>query len=437
MAADTALINAAFKSSLTAAKANVPDLKPLYKSTLDQTKQGLGMISKAIGEYKAGKEKDKADKNKGIERLQGLAGKVYKSIYEMKETLPEKVVTAVENEVMRLQEEYQKVIELGGDDAQEGSRALARIEAQYEKIKNEALNLRESLMLTTGAGRDNAWNFDEISPDVIDPLATIFDFENIDDNDNVSVNFVNGKITFTTAKYTKTMELDEYNNPYDVMKGKPISFNADQIREMLPSQSREFETFAIKNLTTNEEFGKTDAINGAYNWDENRANDERNSYICQIKTKGDFQSAKSEIGVEGIQGLEDALISNIDVQLSALNNTFVDVNGERLEGQQLFDMLNANADGDSKEVLDKSDVEKGLSGENKEAYQQVLDKLIKALTNIHDDAFNLDTSTALLADYHVLFAKQHYDNGFIKQSKANKRNQGIIPGEDGKIKIDF
>ena len=244
MAANTALINAAFRERGTAARADVPNLKPLYRSNVDQTRQALGIVSGAINEYKADMEKKEADKNKGIEKLQGMAGKVYKSIYEMEETLPDKVVTAVENEIMNLQEEYERIIELGGNDAQEGSRALSRIEAQYDKIKNEATNLRQNFMLTTGAGKDNAWNMDEVHDSNVDPLMSIFDFENIDDNDNVSIKFVNGKITFTTQNYsTRRIETGEISEEVDeagnligkkLMRqesyGKPISFNSDQIR---------------------------------------------------------------------------------------------------------------------------------------------------------------------------------------------------------------
>ena len=434
MAANTALMNLSLQLAKARAGADVPNLKPLYRSNVDQTRQALGIVSGAINEYKADMDKKEADKNKGIEKLQGMAGKVYKSIYEMEETLPDKVVTAVENEIMNLQEEYERIIELGGNDAQEGSRALSKIEAQFSRIKNEALNLRSNLMLTTGTGKDNAWNMDEVHDSNVDPLMSIFDFENIDDNDNVSIKFVNGKITFTTQNYsTRRIETGEISEEVDeagnligkkLMRqesyGKPISFNSDQIREMLPEQSREFETYTLETLSSQEDFGKEDAADGNYNWNKDRENDVRNRYIGQIKTKKNFQSAKSEVAEENIKGLKASLISNVAVPMIALNHAFVNVNGEQLQGQELFDLLNVNKDGDK--VLDQSDLDEGLKGKDKETFKKVLDQLLDALTNIHNDAFNLDVSAGLLADYHTDYARQHYDRGF-------KPKGGIIPGE--------
>ena len=95
-----------------------------------------------------------------------------------------------------------------------------------------------------------------------------------------------------------------------------------------------------------------------------------------------------------------------------------------MQGQELIDILNTDktVDEEGNQVLDTSDG-KGLKGEKKEYFKKVFDQLLNALTDIHDDAFNLDVSTGLLADYHIRFAKQHYDKGFKSVKGA------IIPGE--------
>ena len=420
MAVNTALIQASFSERATAAKADVPDRKSLYTSTVDQTKQALGIVSGALDEYAAEKEQEKVDKKKRLEPLRKLAGNVYKSVYEMDEPLPDKVVTAIENEIMDVKEEYGEIIRLGGDDAQEGSRALARVMAKFKRITNEAVNLRTNFGLTSQDS--HLWNIDEIHPDNIDPLMSIYDFGSIDENEGVSVSFDdNGKITFTTSKYTKIgMELDEYNNPYDVMGGDPISFNSDQMREMLPHQSEEFSNYSTENLNTFTKVGETDGVDNNYNYNQDKRNDVRNGYIGQIKTKEDFQSAKSGTVEIGIPDLKTSLKERIDIPMLALNSTFVDINGERLQGQELFDFLNANKDGD--EVLDKSDLDQGLKGDNKKAFQKVYDQLLDALTNVHNPAFNLDVSAGLLADQQESYTKQKYDAAF-------KAKGGIIPSE--------
>ena len=52
MGADSTLVNAAFRESATRAGANVPNLKPLYDSTVKQGRQSFGIITGIMDELK-------------------------------------------------------------------------------------------------------------------------------------------------------------------------------------------------------------------------------------------------------------------------------------------------------------------------------------------------------------------------------------------------
>ena len=375
------------------------------------------IIPKSIQEYEELGKINLSNKLNALEPLQDKAANVYTRIYEQDETLPDKVVTAIQDEILNVQDEHKKTIEKGGEDAQDGSRALSRITAWFKRITNEAVNLRKNIGLVTQDS--NNWNVSEIHKDNINPLMSVLDFDNIDENDGVEVKFVNNKLTFTTQDYnTGTIEGEEFRY------GDPISFNGDDLKKMLPHKTQEFANYGLENLTTYGELGETDGVDNNYNWNENTENDVFNGYKGQIKTKEDFQSAKTEITEAGIPGFKDVLIRRVDVGLFALNNVFVDIGGKRLQGQELFNFLNTDTtlNDDGMQTLNESDLIAGLEGENKKAFQKVFDQLLDALTNVHNPAFNLDVSAGLLADHHTSYTKQKYDAGF-------KGKGGEIPGQ--------
>ena len=98
MAADSGLINLQRQLSLQEAKANVPSLTPLYTSTTSMAKKGLDMVSGAIAELKQEQGVLEAGKKRQTEALQTDANGVFKSIYELKETLPNKIVMAIKKD---------------------------------------------------------------------------------------------------------------------------------------------------------------------------------------------------------------------------------------------------------------------------------------------------------------------------------------------------
>jgi hypothetical protein len=454
MAGDPTLIKAAFQEATSRTRVNVPNLKPLYDSTSNIARQGLNMVVGAIDELK--KEQDILDKGKKrqTEALQKDADGVFKAIYTLKETLPEKIVMAIKNEVKSLQEDFELVNTYGEGDTAENNDARIRITAQLERIKNEATNVRKNLMLMTqDAGN---WDVDHINENDIDPLKSILQGElrDMDQNDNISVKFVKGKLTFFTENYSTGVRRVPLTDPAsqfiyadsdnlmeeEYQYGDIRSFNTDEMLKMIPRKSDGYITGTIEQLNTSRILGENDAVQGTYNYDDQMAMDQANGYTSRVKTKEEFWNAAREqrsIREDGrggivIPALKKSLMERVDIPLHVMNNIFIDENGDTIEiGEKLFGMLNLVDD----EVLDEKDYEKhkSLSGRDKETFKAAYKELIDVYTNIRNPAFNLDNSLVLLGQHHEAYSKQHYDESFEKKGgkipgKVYESEQQAIPG---------
>ena len=83
MGADRALIDAAFKLGASQAAANVPNLKPLYESTMSITKGAAETLSGIIEGFKEDAKKERAAKEKQLKPFKVIAEKAYQSLFEV------------------------------------------------------------------------------------------------------------------------------------------------------------------------------------------------------------------------------------------------------------------------------------------------------------------------------------------------------------------
>lgn len=434
MGANRDLIKLQAQLSEQEARANVPNFKPLYESTANIAKKGFEMVIGVIDELKREQAADEARKLKYLEPLQKDANGVYKAIYEMEETLPDKVVNALEGEVERMQDDFARFVELAGDDERAINKEYAKMSAQFSKMTNEAKNLRGNLQLMTQD--PDTWDVGNIHEDNIDPLRSVFQLvergalEEIDTMDNITISYVDGKLTWNTKNYSKGTRrvrgpedsvLGFVNEEYKY--GDLRSFNSDQMLEMLPRKDPKHMASKLEQLNGMALLGKNDAISGTYNYNDQMAIGETNKHISDIKTKTDFQNASREQKSEDviIPALKESLMERVDIPLHVMNNVFVNEQGETIPvGEELFSILNVVKDGD--QVLDEKDFKKGMSGKNKEAFKTAYAELIDVYTNIYNPAFNLQSSLVLKGQQDEVYSKQHYDTAYEAEG-------GKIPGK--------
>ena len=112
MAADRTLVDAAFKEATSRAGVNVPNLKPLYDSNIENMKSYLGIVTGAINAFKKDEEALKIGKDGQIKGFKNIVRKGYESL-AAGETMPQKVLNALDEKIRGLQAELELILMLG------------------------------------------------------------------------------------------------------------------------------------------------------------------------------------------------------------------------------------------------------------------------------------------------------------------------------------
>jgi hypothetical protein len=446
MAADSTLVNASFKEVTSRIGTNVPNLNPLYESNKLASGKSLEIITGAMNEFKIEEERRKVGKENQLKSFKSIVNNAYKSLYLQKETMPQKVVNALEQTIKELQEEFEVVNTWGEGDTVENERARIRINAQLQKVVNQAINARATF-LKIGQSIDN-WNGDAIKESIIAPQSMMMDLDNMDKNDNVTVGFDdNFKLTFTAKNYNSRRILNPDSTStvkfMTEIYGDPVSFNLEQMEKNVPMVIADVDNGVIEQINTANSTGAKVGSdpNGTYNFDLEK---EKGDFLHIIDNEEDFQS----IATRRVKGLNsysfrDSLIEYIDIDFDILNSMFYDDNGVAVNFGEAFKSL--DLDGDEK--LDKDDENKAkkLSGKELEIYKSNKRLLLDALTHIDHPAFNFERSKSLLGDYYTGLKKQSYDNAFknsrarlpLKEGEAWEGSYKYLPTNFGNRTVEY
>ena len=262
------------------------------------------------------------------------------------------------------------------------------------------------------------WNDELIDENSIAPMQSMLDLKGMDKNDNVSVDYVDGKLTFSTKNY-----YSDANSTW----GDEVSMNSEQMFNALPNKDIKNDERILKDNKTFSLQGTVDGKNGEPNYFDNdyAFGEEKANFEAQIKNEKQFQDIASR-RMEGINApsLTQALRSRIDIPLSVLDNMFYDEGGQRVDLGSVF----AGLDRDISGSINQDDLV-GLKGEDLEAFKNNHEEMISALTNINHPAFDLNTSKDLLGDYYTNLKKQAYDANYKKQEEARNKNNPNNPSD--------
>jgi len=396
-------------------------------------------ITGAMDSIKKKKEQLEIDHEKQLEPFLEIADKANKKLREQKEPLPQKVVDAVQNEIERLQADYQAVNVVGKADTRENKRARTKIMAELARVTNEAINTRASFMTIA----QNAGNFNSsrINSEDINPIKSILDLENMDKNDNLSVGFVDGKLTFNTKNYetgTKQVlgfEEEEDGTPILDDEGMPSidydseieeeyqygesSWTSDQMLAALPTKNLETDAMILEGTNNFTKQGINDGRYGEPNYFRNTDgslnqfafDDEKNTMAGEI-TKEVFQDIQGRrVAKMGAPSFRMALRDRIDIPVAALDNMFMDEGGKRMQFADIYASMDSTGpDGEPDGFITEADLVDYEGGTT--AFEENLDKIIDAITNVENPAFNLETSADMIADYYTNMKMQAYENRY-------------------------
>lgn len=390
MAADNSLITAAFKEATSRAGTNVPNLKPLYEGQAKVSQGYIDLVSNTFKAYKQAEEVKQVGRDAQLNVFKKTLSKHYKNI-ESGATMPQKVINAVDDEVKRLQKEFEAVNTYGKNDNEENERARMRINARLEKIIAEAKNATTTF--ATLQNNSNDWIEGALDENVIAAQGKMMS-EDIDIDPNTNVQFVNGKLTYFT-----TLE----DRPFSA------SYNLEQMASNFPAVDLKKQS-EIQNLSkdyvNSAQQRKRSGESSNYN-----ADNAKQEVSKMIKTNDDFMTlalAKNDLNENTFaQELKNGNISPID--LTVMDAVF-------------SDMFKESLDKDNNDIIDDRDlkklVEQGINKEQQETWTRSYDSMISALTDIRDPNFNLQRSKPLLVDYYNTIMEYRY-NVAIGDSDSN------------------
>ena len=239
MAIDNALIQASLKQSLSKASVNVPDLTPLYKSSVETAATYYQAMDTMFKSYIEQEQKIEVGKQKQLNDFQKTLIKQKEKLVDKGETMSQKVVDALDIEIRRLQEEYIAVNTYGKDDNIENQRARTRLSSELTKVINEAYNARQTFELLYD--QKDSWINGALDADVIAAQNKMMGID-IDNDPDVQVAFVNGKLSFYARNFKKAYETVMNPDPTSIvrfqtkeyMTGEAI-YSIDEMKENFPS----------------------------------------------------------------------------------------------------------------------------------------------------------------------------------------------------------
>ena len=409
MAANSTLVNAAFKLGSARAGAENPNMKPLTDANTDISKGFMDVAQGAMNNYAKVKQVERAGLARQTQVFDSKVNKIIESIYEQEEPMHNGFVELYRGQIELLQEQFEKNNKFGKNDTVENNRERARIMGELSRIKNAAVGFRGKL----GAfveGQRVGGNKGEFNAANMDANNQALDFENYDELIEKGL-----------------IKLDYGKNGVEITSiigDREIVVTLDSLKKDFPLTNLEHHGKVLAGVTQTKGKATADAnsvgATSTYNEQEQII-----SYTRLVDTPENFQNlVSSQVDDVHMQStLKQSLETNLDVSKAILENMFVDGENKGVEFQKALDL---DGDGD----VDEDDLLKGgsLEGKKGEAFKQNVDALIDVITNIDNPAFNIQYSSELLGKHLAAHDKKEYTDTFAKAKAANsKNNKAITP----------
>ena len=453
--ADQGLVQGQLNVAAAKTSGDVQSITPMLEQTAKQSQQFQKAIGDVVKAYGNKKYKEDLYKANQMGDFASKAKQTYKKLYEQDEPLPQKVIDAVDRAVTKLQEDYEKVNATSKDDTKEKERERMRIMGELKRITNQAVNARANLM-TIGTTAGN-FNSDLIDPADIDPMKSVIDIENMDKNEGVTVDFIDGKLTFSTKNYTaRKGTYDEYvdsvmggevtgsglniigEDEWNMGTGELVSFTTDQMLAKLPQKKKENDKMVINIMSDAQGSGKIDNSAGNPNFWRNTdgsinefvVKDKIASFVNPIQTKEDFMDFTRKMDGVSLEGFKIGLRSNMDIPISLLENmSYEDDEGNTIDLGSVFaamDTAGGEDGGDGK--ITAADLV-NLEGKEKTSFEANMDLIIKVLTDARHPAFDLETSKQELGKYYVKHEMDNYEHYYYKGKTRPGEETEDFPAE--------
>jgi len=407
MAADSVLVNAAFKEAATKYGGDVINMKPMYDSNVAGMNKVFNTISGAMGIYSAKKEVGRAGVRKQMAAFQAQANAGVKDMYAQDEPMPDAFINAFRKKITDLQDEFEAVNTYGKGDTAENSMARSRIMGELQRVQNQATNFRAKTNIFLDS-IDNV-NEGEVNAKDIAGSQQALDFSNyprlVREGKISKVEYGENGIEITSRGY--------YSDASGSWGEEVVSLASLKAKFPQTDLEHHAQVFKIRNEYVTQGKAAANKTNPENDYNEEEANE---AFTRQVNTPKKFKNVVSS----RIDGLSESsfkvnLEKNLQIPLSVLENMYYTEDGSRVEIGQVYKDLNLVDDG----VIDEKDI---AAGKGNAAFEQNLDSLIDALTNVDNPAFDIGLSASMLGGYLGEIAKSDYKEMFNKTTKENSKN---------------
>tara|TARA_R100000234_G_scaffold17799_1_gene9849 strand:- start:1143 stop:2714 length:1572 start_codon:yes stop_codon:yes gene_type:complete len=421
MGADQTLVQAAMKESLSAADISTPDLTNLYKSTIDISRAYSKIASTMFDRYAKRNEAIELGRNNQMATFQKTLEKSYESIIKSESPMSQKVVDAVEREIRRIQSDFEAVNTYGKSDTRENQKARLRLNLELQKVVNQAVKARETFEILYD-NRDS-WIEGVLDADVIAAQNKMMSAD-IDNDPDVQVRFVDGKLTFFAQNFKKNYGRVRNPDPDSALPFLTVeqapsgeaNYNLEQMMENFPPILLELDE-VIFDMSDSfvDQAGNQGKEGQDFNFNEEEFINEFNT---RVRTKEHFRS----LAMRRIDGFHNTSFLN-DLKLNGSFGVHVDLLD--ITFKETFEELfkqEFTEDG----VINEKDLELAIENGlmNEEDFIYNYDKMIKALTDIDDKNFDLNRSRKLLA--HYLATQVEEDAGREYDVQYRKEHEGKL-----------
>lgn len=396
MGADTNLMNLQTILSKSEAAANVPDLTPMYQATADMSKAGLAMVAMAIKGIKDKDTANKAAKDKWMELVVQSADSVHSALYTMDEPMANKVISAYEMEVARIQDEFMEFVENAGQ-GEEAERLIRRqqskINGDLTRLKNQAINTRQTILDITMSTGD--WENSLVAAEWMEPLNAIFSngMKDMDNNSDVGVYFENGKMMFSH---------------------KGMAFNYEDLKKAVPFKNGTYEANLLKTassaIVSSSATARINPQGTAWSFTSAQDKELQASLHANIKSKLEFKYASLEQKENKIPSFRNSLINGMDIPKAIFDMMITTGEGNKQinYGEQFLNTLDRNYDGQ----VNMEDRNLNATPEMAKEFEENFEQLLNVLTDVDNPNFKLETSTDLLVGIHSEYIKNSAEGAY-------------------------
>jgi len=439
MAADSVLVDAAFKEAATKYGGDVINMKPMYDSNAAGMNKVFNTITGAMDVYAAKKEVGRAGVRKQLSDFQKQVNAGVKDMYAQDEPMHDAFINAFRNKILKLQDEFEAVNTFGKGDNQENAMARTRIEGELQRVISQANQFRGK----TEVFFDNLENIDPgnvYGPSVSahQQALNFKDYDRLLDEGKIEVSYGKDSIEIISRNYNKIstfggMLPKDGKFVENLEDGEDVVVTLASLNKNFRPTDVEHHTKLMANVNNYTKSGDLEGkkakvafdANGEmikFKWNEKEA---VSNFTRQVNSEVNFNNVV-DAKVEGLYEVETSfkasLEKNINISVNLLQNMFVDENGDGINDlEEVFKQLDVAGGKDGDGVIDEKDL--AASG-NIPGFERNLDAMIDALTNTSNPAFNMKTSAPMLGAFLAEAAKGRSKLAFDLAAGSRKKNDG-------------